>query len=160
MVLTQFLNGQRCYVITQRSRRGRIIFRDHKDFGFYFRLLNKYKHRFGIRIFAFCILPRSVYLILQPRDKKDLPAFVNTLKQGYRQYHAGKYQHNKKIWPGVFQCEPILTDLDLMQGIKAVEFSPVDAEISDNPISYPWSSCSYRVFNHKNGLLDPNPTQR
>jgi len=154
MALSQFLNGYKCYYITQRSRRERIIFRDHKDFGFYFRLLNKFKNKFGMKIFAFCILPRSVDLILQPKDKKDLGPFVGLLKEQYRQYYSGKYEYKKEIWPHVFQCEPILTDADLALGIKTIEFRPVTAEISENPVSYPWSSCSYRVFNSRNGLLD------
>jgi len=107
-----------------------------------------------MKIYAFCILPRSVYLILQPKDKKDLPLFVQSIKELYKQYFQSRYGFAREVWPSVYQCEPLLTDHDLLLGIKSIEFTPVVAEISENPISYPWSSCSHRVFNHKNGILD------
>ncbi len=151
---TDYLNGSRCYCVEKRSFKDRVIFQDHKDFGFYFRLLRKYKSRFSMRILAFSILPNSVYIMLLPRNKKDLHQFIQTLKDGYAQYYKFRYPDDGPVWPRTFCTVPVHSDRELVAGIKSIEFSPVSAEISDNPVSYPWSSCSYRVFRNGGGLLD------
>ena len=151
---TNFLNGRLCYGVVKKSSKYQPALRDNRDFGFYFRLLKKYKTKFGIKIYAFCILPDTVYLIIQPELKNNIEPFITRLQQLYTQYYLAKYNEDRgSIWPRL-RYALIDNDRALMAGIKSLGFRPVKAELSGNPVSYPWSSCSYRVFNSRNGLLD------
>ena len=127
------------------------------DYRYYFRLLRKYKTKLSINIFAFCLLPEEIHLIIQPQNPDKLAPFIKEISQSYLLYFNSRYQHQGKLLHGRYKSMAIRNDAGLSEYIKFVEFIPVKFQIADTPVCYPWSSCSYRVLRDGDGLLDRRP---
>ena len=153
----RFLKNNDCYFVTNRARKNQKIFLHMMDYRYYFRLLRKYKSKLSMSIFAFCLLPEEIHLIIQPQCQDKLPLFIHEISQSYLLYFNSRYQHQGKILHDRYKSTVIRNDVGLSEYIKFVEFIPVKFQIADTPVCYPWSSCSYRVLRDGDGLLDRRP---
>lgn len=151
---TEFLNDNACYCITNRGIKSQMIFNCDKDYKYYFKLLRKYKSKYKIRVFAFCLMSESIWLIIQPWKNSDISFFMKAINRAYSSYFKPRYKHEGRLWQSKHKVLTITKDEDLFDCIKFIEFLPVKAHISDSPVSYPWSSCCYRVLKSYNHILD------
>ena len=149
-----FLNGRHCYFVINRGIRSKFVFRAPPDYRFFLRLVRQYKNKFHLKIFGFCILPDSAYLIVQPINTQQLVLYLRLLTQTYTRYFNSKYQNKGRVWKTRYKLFIIRNDADLFESIKFLEFMPVRSLNVDNPIAYPWSSCSHRIQGEDVGILD------
>jgi hypothetical protein len=92
--------------------------------------------------------------VVQGRQTTDLEEFIQKLCHSYRSYLSLKdIVSDLNHWPR-YQLIPIRKDIALFDCIKSLEFKPVETNLVNNPVSYPWSSCSYRVWDMAGGILD------
>ena len=150
----RFLDNTVCYCIIQKGFTGHRLFYESADYKYYIRLMKKNKRRFKVKIFGFCCLECSIYIVLQLAQEKHLSEFLLEVKEMYDSYFKSKYQLKEKIWHPHYRKITIDNDVDLMICLKSVEFAPVKADITDNPANYPWSSCNYRIVGKHGGILD------
>ncbi len=155
-----FLNHNTCYFISHKGEDGQNFFLCETDYKFYLRLLKKYKLKFDIQIFAFCLLSDAIYLILQPPNVKNLSIFITCVTQSYRLYLNARYSGKANVWQKKYRSFAIVTDDALFECVKYVESVPVRAKIVVNPAEYPWSSHSLRVSGRDNYILDKQSQNR
>ena len=78
-----------------------------------------------MQIFAFCLLPIDIQLILQPRLSVQLPLFVKNVNESYQLFFNARYEpaQNMKL----YQRKSIFidNDLDLFERIQQVKNLPV-----------------------------------
>ena len=142
----RFLKNGVCYFVQTHSFMGKEIFRTDADYGRIMRILKKYKARYGVCLYAYCLLPTGVYLVIHPNDAFQLPLFMQGVNQAYAMYFNRKYQTGGKVWRQRFKSVLIQNDKDLMSSIHLVESIPVQKKRSLSPAEYPWSSCTYRIL--------------
>ena len=149
-----FLDGGVCYLIKYSTVDKRILFKSDDDYKFYLYLLKKYKARFRIKLFAFCLTPKGVSLIAQPCDEAGLTIFLHHLSEVYLDYFNDKNDEFEPLKAG--RCRKLVLEDDqtLISCIKEMEFLPVKQLLSDTPLEYPYSSYCSRIVSHQNGLLD------
>lgn len=152
-----FLNGQKCYFVINRGIRSKLIFRESADHRFFLRLLRQYKHKFTLKIFGFCMLPDSSYIIIQPLNPAQLVDYLKLLTRAYTGYFNKKYENKGRIWNTRYKLFLIDNDAQLFESIKFLEFMPVRCLNVGNPLAYPWSSCCYRIQGDDVGILDKRP---
>ena len=150
----RFLKNEICYHVMTHAHHGCEIFSSEADYRYYCRLLKRYKVRFAIHIFAFCLMSRDVHLVVQPTEAKNLSLFMQRVNQAYALYFNKKYQKQGPLWRGRFKSVMIDHDFDLFECIKYVEFYPVRSAITHSPVEYPWSSCSLRILGNTGNLID------
>lgn len=103
-------------------------------------------------MFAFCLLPGAIYLILQAFSIEAVECFINHLTEAYAAYVSAQADACRTIFRT--RISAIKGDAELVGCIKMLEFRPVFADMAVQPAAYPWSSCSYRVLGGDGGLLD------
>jgi putative transposase len=54
--------------VTQRGNRRERVFLEDTDYGLYKDLLAQSCRKFGVAVWAYCLMPNHVHLILVPRD--------------------------------------------------------------------------------------------
>ena len=62
----RLLIANACYHIITRGNRKQSVFLDEQDYGSFLIKLKKYKARYGVNLYAFCLMPNHVHLIGEP----------------------------------------------------------------------------------------------
>lgn len=154
--MARFLKDGVCYYIRSQGYLSQTIFKIGPDFERYIQLLKKYKLRYQVSIYGYCILPTEVHLIAHPSDSGKLSLFMQGINQSYAMYFNMHYRRTGKVWGQRYKSHLIYNDHGLIEHIKMIEFLPVQINKSNSPMRYPWSSCSFRVMG-KDIIIDSVP---
>jgi len=136
--------------ITQRGNYQQPVFEDNDDFIYYKAWLKEYSEKYGLKIWAYCLMSNHVHFICIPLKDVSLSCTFNTLHMRYSQYFNKKKGTKGHLWQGrFFSC--ILDERHLYAAIRYVENNPVRAKVVKSPEEYRWSS----VRGHVNMEVDP-----
>jgi putative transposase len=135
-----------CYHLVIRGNRRQKVFVDEKDYSVYLSRLRKYKIRFRIRLYGFCLMPNHVHLIVEVDDQKSLSSFMQGLNRSYSGYFNIRHAAVGHLWQGRFTSRLIAKDSYFINCISYVETNPVRAGMAASADEYPWSSCRQRNF--------------
>ena len=142
------------YHVISRGNQKQKVFASEQDYFCYLGLLRKYKSKFHIRIYGYCLMPNHVHLVLQPQDTDRLSAFMKGINQSYALHFNLKYEKCGHLWQGRFKSMVIGQDCYLVDCIEYVEMNPVRANLVKTARDYQWSSYRYRVFGEQNSIID------
>ena len=155
----RFLQGGECQYVRMRSHNGFVLFQNNADYAQFMKVLKKFKEMFDAHLYSFCLLPRSVHLIVHHTHNSHLTALLQEIQQAYAFYYRERYSHEGLVWTIRRQHTVLPDDRDLIDCIKAIEFLPIEEHLADSPIQYPWSSCSFRILGSKS-VIDFQPIKR
>ncbi|MCK4882448.1 MAG: transposase [Candidatus Omnitrophica bacterium] len=148
-------DGSYYYVQTQ-SYKNQKVFKMDSDYEQYIKMLRKYKQRFAISIYAYCLTPAATYLVVHPSQSHKLPSFMQCMNQAYALFFNRRYNGIGKVWGQRYKSILIDNDHNLLGTVKSVEFIPVKEDRTPSPFGYQWSSCANRILG-VGGLIDPLP---
>jgi len=117
------------------------VFESEEDYRFFLTFLKNSKSRFLIRILGYCLMPDHVHLIVRCEAFHQLPRFMQDVHQRYTFYFNSKYKRPGKLWYSRFKTVPLITEREVFNCIKDVEFTPVRLKMADSPSNYEWSGC-------------------
>ncbi|MHB1662103.1 MAG: transposase [bacterium] len=146
--------------IIQRGHNRQVIFAQNADFKKYIENIQELKIKFGIKVFAYCLMTNHIHLLLQPgEDASKLPMFMKTLAGRTTRYFNLLEGRSGTLWESRYKSSPVQKDLYLLACCRYIELNPVRAGITTDPATYPWSSYIMRMGgddNEKEWLdLDP-----
>lgn len=154
--MARFLKDGVCYYIQSQGYRNQAIFKTDSDYKRYIQLLKKYKLRYQINIYGYCLLPAEVHLLVHPGNSEKLPLFMQGMHQSYAMYFNMCYRRTGKVWGQRYKSNLICNDHRLIEHIKMIEFLPVRINKAGSPMEYLWSSCSFRVMG-SDSIVDSMP---
>ena len=79
-----FAAGLLYHVIVRGNQRQKTFLND-QDYRAYLERLAKYRERFGYSVYAYCLMPNHVHLLLESSDQ-PLAKLMQGLQQSYSQY--------------------------------------------------------------------------
>ena len=126
------------YHVIARGNQRRQTFRSDEDYKAYLERLEKYRAKFQIRIYAYCLMPNHVHLLLET-GLLPLGKFMQGLQQSYTQYFNRRYRKVGHLFQGRYQA--IICDKDkyLLALIRYIHLNPVRARIAKRPEGYAYS---------------------
>lgn len=125
--------------ITQRGSRRQQTFFYPTDYQFYIDLCSEYAKKYGVKIWAYCLMPNHVHLVAVPDNEKS---FDQCFSRVHRTYACHVNQRNG--WQGhlwqerFFSC--VMDENHLLATVRYIELNPLRAKLCDSPIDWPWSS--------------------
>jgi putative transposase len=128
-----------------RGNQKQKVFQDENDHSLYLKLLRKFKQRYKLRIYAYCLMPNHIHMVADAKNRSDLSSFMHDLNRTYTLYFNAKYKQVGHLWQGRFKSKVIGKDKYLIDCLNYIEFNPVRAKLSQNAIDYPWSSYPART---------------
>ncbi len=138
------------YHVTQRGNYCQPVFENESDFLRYKVWLQEYSQKYGLKIWAYCLMSNHVHFVCVPLAEDALARTFNILHMRYSQYFHKKKGLKGHLWQGrFFSCA--LDEKHLRAAVRYVENNPVRARIADSPDGYKWSS----TFGHVNRGTDP-----
>ncbi|MFH1577971.1 MAG: transposase [Candidatus Omnitrophota bacterium] len=144
-----------CYHIINRGNQKQSIFLEKIDFEKYLELLKHYKRKYKFKLYAYCLMPNHIHLIIELRKTKDLAKIMQGITQTYTIWFNKKYIKVGRLWQNRFKSMLIQRDKYLLDCLKYIELNPVRAQMASSPTNYLWSSWQERMFtNNSSCLLD------
>jgi putative transposase len=138
------------HVINRGNNKQRIFITD-EDYSAFLHLMKLHKHRFGLKIYFYVLMPNHIHLLVEPLYENTLSQFMHAITLGYSKMFKEKYKCVGHLWQGRFKSLLIESDEYLLQCGIYIEHNPVRAKLALLPSEYNWSS-----YNEHNGhSLDP-----
>jgi len=145
--------------ITIRGNRRQAVFFTDEDRVLYLRLLRRYAVRYGLMIWAYCLMENHNHLIAVP----ERPDSMNmTLREAHKKYTMQiniRMDWRGSLWQGRYHSFP-LDGAHLYRAVRYVENNPVRARLVPFAEKYRWSSAASHVFGTPDPLLSPCPLQK
>jgi len=137
--------------ITQRGVRRMETFFDDEDYEMYLSLMREWCLSSGVEIWAYCLMPNHVHLIVVPESELSLARGIGEAHRRYTRYINFKKSWKGYLWQGRFASFPMDEDY-LLHSVRYVELNPVRAKLVEKVEDYRWSSAKAHL-NGKDDML-------
>ena len=125
--------------VVARGNERRPLFRDDADREKYLELLGEACGRHGARVFAWCLMPNHVHLVLQT-GTEPVSRLVHDVHARYAQHFNRRYDRTGHLFQGRFQGLLVDREAYLLEAVRYVHRNPVKARLAVRPEDYPFSS--------------------
>jgi putative transposase len=125
--------------VTQRGNRRQTVFFNDDDFRSYLRLLGEGCQAAEVAIWAYCLMPNHVHLILVPSTNDGLRAALGEAHRRYTRHVNLREDWRGYLWQGRFASVP-MDEPYLLACARYVELNPVRAGLVRRVQDWRWSS--------------------
>jgi len=132
-----FAPGVLYHVIVRGNQRQK-TFLDDGDYQAYLERLGRYRKRFGVTVYAYCLMPNHVHLLVET-GSSPLSRFMQGLQQSYTQYFNRKRRKTGHLFQGRYQAIVCDKDQYLLPLIRYIHHNPVRAKIVRKVDEYRYS---------------------
>lgn len=139
--------------VTQRGNRRQPTFFSDDDYGLYRDLIAESCRAAGVAVWAYCLMPNHVHLILTPGDPDGLRAALGDAHRRYSRHVNFREGWRGYLWQGRF-ASVAMDEPHLMACARYVEMNPVRAGLAAAPDDWPWSSARAHLAGRGDGLVD------
>jgi putative transposase len=139
--------------VTQRGNYRQVVFEDDKDRAMYLEFLRLYKERYGLEVWAWCLMDNHVHLVAVPRKADSLSNTLHMTHMRYAAYANRRHGRQGHLWQGRFySC--VLEGEHVGTAVRYVEVNPVRARIVRKAENYRWSSAGFHAGGKADGICD------
>ena len=140
-----------CYHVMNRGHNRERIFGDDDDRRHFLGLLARYRERFGLRLYHYCLMTNHFHVLVQLERPADLSRWLSGMLRAYVHYFNRRYRFVGHLWQGRFKSPAIQCEGYLLSCGRYIERNPLEAGLVTEPWQYAWSSC--RAY--ASGAADP-----
>ena len=142
--------------VTQRGNRRQQVFFGPEDYEAYRDLLAEGCWRAGVSVWAYCLMPNHVHLILTPREEDGLRAALGEAHRRYTRLVNFREGWRGYLWQGRFASFP-MDERYLLACVRYVELNPVRAGLVARPEAWRWSSAAAHLARRDDRLVGASP---
>ena len=142
--------------VTQRGNRRQPVFFGADDYATYRELLAEGCRRAGVAVWAYCLMPNHVHLILVPSDADGLRAALGEAHRRYTRHVNLREGWRGYLWQGRFASFP-MDETHMLAAARYVELNPVRARLVERPREWRWSSARAHLLGRDDGLVSVAP---
>jgi putative transposase len=139
--------------VTQRGNRRQKTFFEDGDYALYRHVLAEGCARVGTRIWAWCLMPNHVHLILVPSNEDGLRAALGEAHRRYTRFVNGREGWHGHLWQERFASFPMDEEW-LIACARYVELNPVRAGLVRRPEQWRWSSARAHLGSAPDGVTE------
>jgi putative transposase len=143
-------------VVTQRGNRRQKTFFCTVDYQLYIELIAQYCRLSGTMVWAYCLMPNHVHLLLVPRHPDGLRDALGETHRHYSRHVNFREGWRGYLWQGRFHSFP-MDENYLMAAVRYVERNPVSAGLCERPEQWKWSSAAAHLRGANDDLVDVRP---
>ena len=142
--------------VTQRGNRRQQVFFGDDDYALYKSLLAEGCRAVGAEVWAYCLMPNHVHLIIVPPDEDGLRAALGEAHRRYTRHINFRKGWRGFLWQGRFASFP-MDDAYLLNCARYVELNPVRAKLARRARDWKWSSARAHLAGKDDGLARVKP---
>lgn len=144
--------------VTQRGDRRQRTFFSDADYALYLKLLRFWCGRAGTAVWAWCLMPNHVHLILVSGTADGLAASMAAVHRRYTLAINRRQGWTDFLWQGRFASVP-MDEAHLHCCLRYAELNPVRAGLVERPEQWRWSSARAHLGLGPDGITDLAPMQ-
>ena len=143
------------YHIIWRGANRQDIFHDDDDRIRFLVVFQKYKIKYGMTVYAWCLMSNHVHLLIK-EGNEDLSITMKRIGVSYVKYYNWKYRTTGHLFQDRFKSESVENKKYLLIVVRYIHQNPVKARMVHQPDEWRWSSCReyYGRSNFPKNLLD------
>ena len=142
--------------VTQRGNRLQRTFFGDEDYEAYIGLMAEWCCRCGVAVWAYCLMPNHVHLIVVPSSEAGLRSAIGEAHRRYSRRINSREGWRGHLWQGRFASYP-MSEPYLLAAARYVELNPVRARIVKSPGVYRWSSAAAHLTGRDDELVKVSP---
>jgi len=142
--------------VTQRGNRRQQVFFSEADYALYRALLAENCRNARVEVWAYCLMPNHVHLVLVPADTDGLRAALGETHRRYTWHINEREGWRGYLWQGRFASFP-MDDAHLIAAVRYIEQNPVRARLVEGARDWPWSSARAHLRGRDDGLVCVRP---
>lgn len=127
------------HLVTQRGNRGERTFLEEDDYALYLDLLAESSARARTKVWAYCLMPNHVHMIVVPSNEDGLRQTFADLHRRYTSFINARARTTGHLWQGRYGSV-IMDEAHLLTAIRYVTLNPVRAELVKRARDWKWSS--------------------
>lgn len=144
------------YHVTQRGNRRQPTFFEDGDFALYRDLLAEGARRAGASVWAYCLMPNHVHVIVVPADPDGLRATFAYAHRRYTGFINARHRWTGHLWQGRFGAVA-MDEQHLAAAARYVALNPVRARLVERAEEWEWSSVRAHLARKDDGLVAVAP---
>ena len=133
-----------CYHVLNRANRKAEVFHEPVDYAAFLALMAKAQDHVHIDIFAICLLPNHVHLVVRPFQDRDVSRWMQWLFATHSIHYNKKHSKCGHVWQGRFKALPVQSDEHLLAVLRYVERNALRAKLAARAEDWPWGSLHWR----------------
>jgi putative transposase len=142
-----FAPGILYHVIVRGNYRQK-TFLGARDYQAYLQRLVRYRERFGVTVYAYCLMSNHVHLLLET-GSEPLSRFMQGLQQSYAQYFNRRHHKVGHLFQGRYKAIVCEKDEYLLALVRYIHLNPIRAKLVHRLDDYAYSGhreyCGARV---------------
>ena len=142
--------------VTQRGNRRQKTFFCEGDYLCYIGLVSKYAQQTGTEVWAYCLMPNHVHLVMVPSTEDGLRATLGEAHRRYTRHINFREGWRGHLWQERFHSF-LMDEEYLMATVRYVERDPVVAKICGSPEHWKWSSARAHIKGEDDTLVRVSP---
>jgi putative transposase len=140
------------YLITTVIYDRKPIFFDERNCRILSATIEFFKLVLDYKLFAFCIMPDHLHLILQTYGKYNISYIMKMIKGNFARKYNKMLSIEGKVWQERFYDQGLRSADMLLEKIEYIHNNPVRAKLVASPGEYPFSSYNYYFGNNYPGI--------
>lgn len=127
------------YHIMNRGLNRRDIFKEASDYEYFLKLCQKSWERWGLEVFAYCLMPNHYHLCLRTPEG-NLSRIMRHIDGLYTQNFNRRYGRDGPLFRGRYKAIVVQQEEYLSQLVRYIHLNPVKAKLVETAIDYSYSS--------------------
>jgi len=144
--------------VTQRGNGGARTFFGDDDYALYRDLLAERTRAAGVEVWAWCLMPNHVHLVLVPSDADGLRRALAAVHRRYAGILHARRRRTGHFWQGRFGAVAMDED-HLAAALRYVSLNPVRARLVTRPQDWRWSSARAHLSGADDGVTACDPVR-
>jgi putative transposase len=144
------------YHVTQRGNRRQQTFFEDGDYALYRDLLGEAARRAEASVWAYCLMPNHVHLIIVPSDEDGLRRTFADAHRRYTGFINARHRWTGHLWQGRFGAVA-MDEQHLAAAARYVALNPVRARLVDRAEQWRWSSVAAHLAGEDDELVEVAP---
>ena len=142
--------------VTQRGNRGERVFFSDADYRAYLDMLKTASNKAGSEIWAWCLMPNHVHLIVVPAHEDGLRQSVANAHRRYARRINARNEWTGHLWQGRFGSV-VMDEAHLYNAFAYISLNPVRAGLVREPQDWPWSSVRAHMAGEDDAITSVAP---
>ena len=142
------------YHVTTRCNNKEHWFKDDSDFALFIAIMLTAKAKYGVYIYAYCLMHNHVHLLVGTPNEANLSKFMQYLNGNFAKAYNKKHGKTGHFWGGRFFSTIIESETQFFYTVLYIEANAVNAHLVSNPEDWKWSSYHAHAHGKKDPVVD------
>lgn len=140
-----------------RGNAEQTVFQQIHDYLAFLELLLYAKERYGVELFAFCLMPDHFHLLVRPLKGSNLSHCMQWLQTSFARRFNDYYGNEGPLWQGRYKSFLVQEGRPLLTVMSYVEGHPLRSGLVASAEDYVWSSHRENYWGNQRQKLDDLP---